>query len=351
MEIVWAHGGNAEQMATLSTLRARMEEDGDAPQLIHTDSAERLDARGASGHDLPRIAGALPNLLLWFDMDLSDPLLARAQEMGIPSVLLDLGAGGQLPRGGWRPGRARRRLQAFDHIIAVNAPAAKRAIRAGAHEDKVHALGHFRDIPLPSAGSDQTAHQLAEGLGPRPVWLAASLPFDELPQVLGAHLRACRHAPRLLLAIDLADPAQRDAAVAACAQAHLSVQTAPNDIDPLDQVVLTAPGSMLDWARVAPATYLGGSISAGARSDPLSLAQLGSVVVHGRAMGRRVAQLKLLSDADASRPIGPRESLAEAIEDALAPHRAAQIAAAAWQVVTEGANASNFIIDVIRGEA
>lgn len=358
--LVWAHAGTPVQVQTLAALHERMEEDGDAPRIIITGSdGIRTYAQDAgfgtfAGTSMPRLQGQKPDLVLWMTPDLSASALREAITEQLCCVLVDAGAGGVLPRGGWIRGRTRSRLQSFDYIITINAVHSERLARLGVPDVRLHALGHFRDIPLPEASGGKQAQSLSAQITPRPIWMAQNLPQAELRLVLDAHHQASRHAPRLLLVIETDDPALCDLAVAQAQDQHLAVlghdhTDLPED---LHQVLVREPGQdTASWQRLASATYIGGSLSAGAQADPLVPAQVGSVVIHGPAYGGYAAALRLLSDAAASSPIANADELAGRVAQLMVPDQAAELAAAAWQVISEGANTCNFIVDVIRGEA
>lgn len=358
--LVWAHAGTPVQLQTLASVCDRMEEEGDRPCVIVTGSdqiramAMDMGFATAQGVDIPQLKGATPDVLLWMIADLRSSLLRHACDAQIPVTLMDAGAGDTMPNAGWVPGQLRRRLRGFDHIVAVDAVKAERLIKAGAAPESVQALGHFRDLPLPEQAGSKRAADMSTKIGPRPIWLALGIPATEIHLVLDAYLRVSRHAPRALLVMTMTATESCGVAWSAAQDRHLQALNGadgalPEDLHQVLVVPHNADSSI--WLRLASVTYLGGSLSIGTQSDPLAAAQLGSVVIHGPQHGAYDAALGLLREAAASGPIPNSAHLADRVTTLMVPSQAAEIAAAAWQVLSEGANATNFIVDIIRGEA
>ena len=78
------------------------------------------------------------------------------------------------------------------------------------------------------------------------------------------------------------------------------------------------------WYRLAPITYLGGSLDPDAdAADPYEPAALGSVVVHGTNVGASRARIARLANANATVEIATSAELGDAVFRLLAPDRAA----------------------------
>jgi 3-deoxy-D-manno-octulosonic-acid transferase len=103
------------------------------------------------------------------------------------------------------------------------------------------------------------------------------------------------------------------------------------------------------WYRLAPVSFLGGTLAGqGALRNPLEAAALGSAILHGPRTGVHGAAFGRLGAARAARAVASGNDLAEALGDLLAPDKAAKLAHAAWAVVSDGAEATERVLGLIR---
>jgi len=102
------------------------------------------------------------------------------------------------------------------------------------------------------------------------------------------------------------------------------------------------------WYRLAPVTFLGGSLSgAGCSRNPLEPAALGSAIIYGPRSGQHGATFGRLGAARAARMVGSDEDLIQALSDLLSPDRAARQAQAAWAVASDGAEVTDGVMALI----
>ncbi|RVT83180.1 3-deoxy-D-manno-octulosonic acid transferase [Rhodobacteraceae bacterium CCMM004] len=224
-------------------------------------------------------------------------------------------------------------------------PFADFAFRLGAAPARpfqVEAVGPLSPVPRPLGCNEAERAELADLLARRPVWLAAGVAAGEVAAVLAAHRTASQFAHRLLVilvpgeGLDPCDLARRAAAEG------WSVARREADEDPEEMVqVMVADADELGlWYRLAPVTFVGGTLVAGARCrDPFEPAALGSAVLHGPETGALTERFGALQAAGGSCRVLDPAALGAAVEDLLAPDRAAVMAHAAWSVTTEGAEA------------
>lgn len=350
-----------QQVRSLAAMIARIAEEDDPPEIVITGparaEAERRGLHTADLSGLSRPAAQVflnrwrPDLVLWGSANLSHTGLIEAQKQAISSILLDVGRGGRLPSGGWRPGRLRQRLCGFNRIMTVSDLMRMRLIRMGADGERIETLGKFDDAAPPPACDPGELAQMAQAIGPRPLWLAAEVPGAEISAVLSAHRQASRQSHRLLLV--LAPESPDDPVVEhALAQSPSRVARRDSGEDPgeLHQVLLAdVCGELGLWLRLAPVTYMGGSLSGGGSLSPLAAAALGSAVIHG-LHGRPELKddFSALSRIGASLPIANESALPGALQQLLAPDITAKLASAAWSVTSAGAPALNRIIDMVQ---
>lgn len=285
-------------------------------------------------------------------------LVHAADQQRVPMILLDAPS----PRlahvaPGLVPGVIRATLARFERIGARSAGVARDLRRFGVPADRLTITGPLQEGPGPLPCTEAERAALAHLLHGRPTWLAAGVPEAEAGTIVAAHLRAQRHSHRLLLILVPAEPG-RGAALAEALSGTFGIRiarrNAEDDLEDEVSVYLADTEEELGlWLRLAPITFLGGTFSGGAfgglpdgRTDlpahdgrgvvhPFAAAALGSVVLHGPAVPRRLrGAIDDLAAAQAARVVRGADGLAEAIGDLLAPDRAASMAHNAWEVTS-----------------
>lgn len=243
------------------------------------------------------------------------------------------------------------KLRVFERILAVASEDAAYYIQKGANEDRIEVVGPLESVPEPPVCDAGEADYLAELMATRPVWLAAGLPVGEFPVVEAAFRTVSRLAHRLLLIVTPADPSEAAEARAHFERAGWATAQREDGAEPESEVqvyVADAPGEDGIWYRLAPVTYLGGTLSGKPFADPFAAAALGSVILHGDQLRSVSPWLEQLMNARACRQVRDSETLADAVSDLLAPDKAAQMAARAWDISTRAAAASERTADVLQ---
>ena len=325
---------------------------GVAPGARLPPAALRCHAPGDSARDVERaLERWRPSAIILTEALLPAALIRMAGARGIPLFMVDGRGGPDFARGWpWWPGFTARLLRRFDRILVAD-PEAKRAFRrAGAEENRVEPVGLMAETPEIRAHAESERDALASRFNARPVWLAAAVPPAEEEMVLEAHRAAQRKAHRLMLVIVPRD-LERGPGLARRVAAQMRVALRSDDEEPRedDQVyVADTEGEMGLWYRLAAVTYLGGSIvGAGSPLDPLEPAALGSVVIHGPRCGRWAAAVARLQQADALLDARDAASLSRGVGVLLTPERAAQMAHNAWEMLTEGSEATERIVALV----
>lgn len=350
------------QVQALAAIIERFEDDGALIELTVTGAPEarataiRLGFEAVNLSVLGRAAlrdtvkSWAPDLLIWMNPLPDSTLLAEADRLAIPRVMIDAGRNNLFPQAGWRPGRLTRDLNGFARLLCTDRAARARLIRLGAPGSRIEALGPLRAaLELPH-GNETLHRELIERLANRPVWLAAELPGSELTAVLGAYRLAMRRMTRLMLAIA---PKALHVADIADHLTDLPFKVASRMADdPFEETVniilMDRPDELPEWYRVAPVTYMGGTLSGLGTQNPLIPAALGSAVIHGPRLSAHSSKYRRLTDAGASCAIRNRAELGETVEETLAPDRAAQLALGGWEVTSEDAVVSHRVHDLIR---
>jgi len=294
-----------------------------------------------------------PGLVVLFGNDLPGTLITGADREGIPVMMVDV----CLPPPLRRLGRIGQRglLRRISRILVRDQASFGLLERQGLDPAQIDVGGALGLPPEPLRCSEAERASMAALTHTRPVWLAASVPQAELAAVLAAQAHAQHHAHRMLLILA---PDQPDDALElgdrltdeGWAVASRSLEGEP---DAETEIFLADdPAEYGLWYRVAPVTYMGGTLigSAGHARSPFEPASLGSAVVHGPQTAPYAEDYVRLDEARAARSIHDETSLGEAIADLMSPDRAAVLAHNAWAVTSGGAAAAEAIVRAILRE-
>jgi 3-deoxy-D-manno-octulosonic-acid transferase len=101
------------------------------------------------------------------------------------------------------------------------------------------------------------------------------------------------------------------------------------------------------WYRVAPISLVGGSLQPIGGHNPFEPAALGSAILHGPYVTNFVDIYQRLSEAGAARLVTGPDTLSEAVHELMNPDKAASMAHAAWEVVSQGAEVTDHALDAI----
>lgn len=360
--LVWLHAPGSASLQGMQELARRLrDEDGLAALLTTPGMAEAPAGTivAPPPADTAPAAQAFfdhwkPDLAVLAEGELRALLLTEAADRGIPLILADARApylpGNRQPL--W-PGLIPGLLERFHSIIAIDEPAARQFRRRGARDGTVRVEGRMAEGSrvLPCTEAERAA--LVRQFQARPVWLAASLPETEEAVILAAHRSALRMAHRLLLIL-VPDHPERVHALARQIEEQegwrVARRSADEEPDSEATVYLTdGPSEMGLWYRLAPITFLGGSLyGGGSQRDPFEAAALGSAILCGPQSGRWARAVQKLAEARALRPVDGAAELADGLADLLAPDRAARLAQAAWAASTAGAEVTDRLLLQIR---
>jgi 3-deoxy-D-manno-octulosonic-acid transferase len=359
--VIWMHAPSAEAGRSMTQLARRLvDEDGINIVLTGMDAAP-MDGiiMQPPPADTPADAAVFldhwkPELSVCAEGELRPTLLHTCQDRKLPLLMVD----GRAPyiqrdRDGWFPGLMRSTLSMFHTVVAVDEESARAFRKAGAAPAQVFNYGRMEEASaaLPCSDTERTA--FAKHLSTRPVWFAACLPEAEEAAVIRAHREVQSHAHRSLLILAPEDPARSEALAARLdMEEGWVVGCRSRDEEPeadMDVYLAAGPEDYGLWYRLAPITFLGGSLSGiGCLRNPLEPAALGSAILYGPRAGDFGAIFGQLGAARAARTVGSAGDLADAVGELLSPDRAARLAQAAWAVTSEGAEATEHVMTLIR---
>ena len=136
------------------------------------------------------------------------------------------------------------------------------------------------------------------------------------------------------------DALARDLAAAGFSTASRAAGKEPSDNTEIYIADRDAPEEDGLWFRLAPLCFLGGTLLPGGPVQPAApAAALGSAICFGPHGGTEDAAMARLAAVGAARALAGGAGLPAAVSELLAPDRAAELAAAAWTEMSEGAEA------------
>jgi 3-deoxy-D-manno-octulosonic-acid transferase len=350
--LVWLHVPRAASARAMLPVAQALQDEGLADTVLVT-CPVLASCPGAlaapAPADTPEAVAAFldhwrPDLGMWFDGALRPVMLHALAQRGVPMMLVE-GRMPDLPGARWWPRVMPGLMAPFRHVLVVDDDAARAFQRVGADPATVQVTGPLEEPShvLPVTEAERAA--MARAIGTRPVWLAIGVPEAEDDAVAAAHLSALRLAHRLLLIL-VPDQPGRAGALADRLRGQFGLDTVlrSSEADPVEDAqvyVADTEGELGLWYRLAPVTYLGGTLSGpGPVRPPFEAAAMGSALIHGLELGAEALAFDRLRQAGASRVVPGAADLGDAVGDLLAPDRSARLAQAAWSVASAGVEAT-----------
>lgn len=244
----------------------------------------------------------------------------------------------------------RRQLRRFDQIFAPDSDSAELLMRRGLGEARLVVTGPIARDPLPPACDETTREDLARRIAGRPVWLALAPSVEEEAMIVAAQSEVARLTHRLLLILRPADPARGPELAALLRNEGWRVALhSAGEVPGGETQVFVADHAGEDglWLRLAPLSFIGGTLAPGPASgpSPMAAAGLGSAILHGPSTEADPALFARLDEAGAARIVRDTAGLARVLGTLIAPERAAEIAARAWDVSSSGAAAAAMVAE------
>lgn len=253
--------------------------------------AARLPARTLHQYvplDVPRYMNRFldywrPDLVLVAESEIWPNTIIEIKRRSIPLLLLNARMSERSFRR-WRKvaGTASAILQRFDLCLAQTPADASRLERLGA--PRVIVAGNIKyDVPPPPA-NPATVAMLEAIIGERPVWVAASTHPGEDEMVIAAHKALADIWPGLLTIIAPRHPDRGEGIADLAMESGLRAtrraqQTLPEN--GVDIYIADTIGELGLFYRIAPITFIGGSLVAHGGQNPIEPAKLGCAILHG----------------------------------------------------------------------
>jgi 3-deoxy-D-manno-octulosonic-acid transferase len=289
-----------------------------------------------------------PDLAIWVESEMWPNLVLETHRRGVPMVL----ANGRLSARSaarWRllPGLIRPVLGAFSLCFVQDAAQMRRFRALGARN--VEDAGDLKAAAAPLPADPAALMSLRQGIGTRPVWLAASTHPGEEDAAAAAHALVARDHPGLLTLIVPRHPV-RGTAIAEQLRAlglRVARRSAGETIDAgADIYVADTFGELGLFFRIARIAFVGGSLVRKGGHNPFEAARLGCVVLHGPDMANCIGMATALDAAGAALTVNGATELASAVSRLLASSTERdERAAAGTQAAADGDGALDVVLD------
>lgn len=292
-----------------------------------------------------------PDLAVWTESELWPALLDATKKRDIAMVLVNARMSKRsYKRWKWLRRMASFILTRFDYALTQDKATAKYLENLGLPIAQIETTGSLKEGATPLPYNEVERKAFTNALGGRMLWLAASTHLGEEPLVATAHRQARRSFPELLLILTPRHPERGDEIahmlradgwnVAQRSKAQLL--KAQTDIYLADTIA-----EMGLWYRLAPVSFLGGSLVKTGGHNPFEPAVLGSAILHGPHVFNFSDAFQRLEAAQACVPVADAGALAQKLGETLIPECSAKLATAAWAVCSEGADVTDRVLNVL----
>lgn len=292
-----------------------------------------------------------PDAAVFTESEMWPATLYEAHARGIPLLLINARISNRSFRR-WRMmgNMARALLTRYERILAQDTLAGEQLAALGADPTTLSVEGSLKEGSAPLPYDEAERAKMSRAFAGRHLWLAASTHPGEEEIVLGAHLRARPALPFLSLILVPRHPTRGDEVAAMVRARGLAVAqrskgepiTADTDVYLADTL-----GEMGLWYRIAPVSFVGGSLVDVGGHNPFEPALLGSAIIYGPNVRNFIDGYRRLQAAGAAVLVQNGTELADAVVATLPPDRAAEMAAAAWAACSEGAEVTDAVLDAV----
>ncbi|MFH6784419.1 MULTISPECIES: 3-deoxy-D-manno-octulosonic acid transferase [Methylobacterium] len=328
--LVWAHGASIGEALSLLGLVERLTRRGFTVLVTSgtRTSAELLARRlpGGALHqfaplDAPRYLARFldhwrPDLALVAESELWPNTILALDAREVPLILVNGRMSERSARGwGRTPAVARAILSRIALCLAQSQEEAERFARLGA--PRVVAGGNLKFDAGPPPADPEQLRRLADVIGERPVWLAASTHPGEEAAAASAHKALARRHPGLLTIVVPRHPDRGPGVAAEAMAAGLRVGRRAAGGQPHDKVdlyVADTVGELGLFYRLCPLVFVGGSLARHGGQNPIEPARLGAAILYGPHVRNFAQVYATLQRAGGARPVRDGQELTATLD-------------------------------------
>ncbi len=365
--LIWMHAASVgEALSVQELIRRLTEERPDATILLTTGTrtsadlvATRLppqavhqfapvDTRAAVQRFLDHWR---PDMAVWVESELWPRMIHDTADRGIPMALINARMSeDSFRKWRWMKGTAKALLSKFSVILVQDQATGRHLAALGAPADRMQVVGTLKEGAQVLPHDEAAREKFVAATDTRPRWLAASTHPGEEEVISEAHKALVRKMHRLLLILVPRHP-ERGPEVASMLRGQgweVALRSADEPIEFDTQIyVADTLGELGLWYRVAPVSFVAGSLEEIGGHNPFEPAALGSAILHGPHVANFADIYQRLAEAGAARLASTAEGLAASVEDLLSPDKAASMAHAAWEVSSRGAEVTDLALNEV----
>ncbi|QHQ36767.1 3-deoxy-D-manno-octulosonic acid transferase [Algicella marina] len=295
-----------------------------------------------------------PDVAVWTESELWPALIHHTHRTGCPMYLVNARMSERSARRLHRSlGLGRAVLQRFRRILAQDETAAVRFVYAGAPPEIVEITGSLKESAMPLPVDEAALKSFSGKLAGKQIWLAASTHPGEEEIVSAAHRQARRTAHGLILILVPRHP-ERGSAVAKELRAagwRVAQRSAGEELTRDTEIYLAdTMGEMGLWYRLAPVSFVGGSLVEVGGHNPYEPGLLGSAILHGPYVHNFEAAYESFHAANAAVRVPRGDELGRSLVETLPADRTAALAANAWRVTSDGTDTAQMLCDLLTAE-
>ncbi|MGJ8623666.1 MAG: 3-deoxy-D-manno-octulosonic acid transferase [Yoonia sp.] len=288
-----------------------------------------------------------PDVAVWVESELWPRMLAEAGRRNIPRLLMNARVSERTALRWQKFSKtAYSVLSQFDLIHVQEAVTQEALTSIGVTGAHVTMTGSLKQDRPPLAADPEELSRLGAQIGSRPVWCASSTHAGEEEMVLAAHTQIGG------LLILVPRHVERASEIAQLCQQHgLSVAQRSTGAPVTDGTAVYLADTMGElglWYRLAPVSFIGGSLAAVGGHNPYEAAQLDTAILHGPHIGNFATIYARLDAQRAALAVDGVDDLVKAVKG-LTPAKRQQMQQSATAVLGETSGAMDHARDAVLG--
>ena len=292
-----------------------------------------------------------PSLAIWTESEFWPNLISFTSARDIPMILINARISEKSYRR-WRffKKSLKNLIEKFNYSLIQDEKTVKYFSKIGISSNNFELTGTLKEgsAALPHSEIEQV--EISKQILNRPVWLAASTHEGEEKLIAAAHRHASKASQGLLLIIVPRHPERglEIASILTKENFKICLRSRKDKISSDTQIYIADTlGELGLWYRVAPVSFVGGSLVPIGGHNPFEPAALGSAILHGPYVENFKEIYNRLNVAGAAVKIEEASELGVKLIETLSPENAAKLAQSAWEVSSNGAEITDRAIKLI----